>query len=409
MNLGDQLKRVRRFLRDPDGNLWSRAVLVNLYNDVQRDLQMKLRYLEDVVAIRVPPLYHMAYLHDWEWPYLSSKESQFYRALRYHYQGDFTFCHIWESQSDHSGDASDDGYHFTQPWEVFISGTPGELIKIRFPSDFHTAKLLAHDWQPLSYKTKKQITNTDSDYVKRTGRTFCYYREDDLDNSFIPYPLPDTIAWQDVIESPIIPDFLYTQSWESTYLDGTGEMFGEIDSDQSITYVFVFETAITVADDSAVHGMWLFETDYTVDGMVVYVSSDTTESNIGVLVERPGSLFNQETGIAVDVVDGEDSFILIYDAMPTDLAADDDESSFPVFLRKYIEYGVTARAYRANTDGKIKTLSDYWEARYNAGIVAIKKFMGRKRQDRDYRLVTKDLPSVRSRRHPRLPSTYPAV
>ncbi len=409
MNFGKQLRRIRRFLRDPNGNIWSRALLLNLFNDAQRELQIKTRYLEDIQAIRVPPLYHAAYLFDWEWPYLPSSGSQFYRALKDYQQGDYTVCYQWEAQFDNSGDAGDEGVHFTQPWEAFVGEVPGDQVKIRFPSNFLTAKFVAYDREPIEYVTKKHLQNTDTSYLNRTGRTFCYYREDSLDNSFIPYPLPTDIDWNDLVESPASADFLYTSDWESTYLSGEGESFTDEDEDEERFFVFSWEEGTFSGQDEAIHGMWLFEGLHTVEGMVVYVSSDTASSGFGALAYRDGSLNSQSSGIAVDVVEADNNFVIIYDLIPTDISSNEDISDYPKFLRKYVEQIALSRAYRVNNDGNIKSLSEYWDYRSNIGLEAIKKYMSKKKEDRDYRLLTKTTPSVRTRRHPKLPSTYPAI
>lgn len=397
---------MRRFLRDPNGNIWSRPLLVNLFNDAQRELQVKTRYLEDVQAIRVPPLYHAAYLNDWEWAYLPSG-SQFYKALKDYQQGDYVICYQWESQLDNNGDAVDEGVHFTQPWEAFVGETPGDQVRIRFPSNFHTAKFIAYDREPIEYVTKKQLQLTDSSYQTRTGRTFAYYREDSLDNSFIPYPLPTDIDWNDLVESPSDADFLYTYDWESTYLSGSGGSFTVEDEDLERFYVFSWEGGS--GQDDAIHGMWLFEGLHASDGMVVYVSSDTASSGFGTIAYRDGSLNSQSQGIAVDVVEADNNFLIIYDVIPSDLSSNEDVSDYPKFLRKYVEQHALSRAYRVNNDGNIKSLAEYWDYRVTVGLEAIRRFMSKRLEDRNYRLTTKQTPSIRSRRHARLPSTYPAI
>jgi hypothetical protein len=407
MNLGKQIRRVRKFLRDPEGNIWSRPLLLNLINDAQREIQIKTGYLEDIQAIRIPPLYHFSYMFDWEWPYLPTNQSQFYKALKDYQQGDYVLCHQWEAQLNNCGDAADEGAHFTQPWEAFVGLTVGDQVKVKFPSNFHTAKLVTYDREPVDYLRKKDLQNQDSSYLTRTGDPIGYYREDMLDNSFVPYPLPTTIDWNDLIESPSDPDFLYSHEWEDDYLSGNGEQFTV--EGEEIDYVFSWEVSTFTGQDEAGHGMWLFEAFHTIDGMVVYVSSDTTAAGFGSVAYRTGSLDSQEYGIAVDVVEADDNFVLIYDAIPTDLVSDDDESDYPIFLRKYAEQLALSRAYRVNNDGNIKSLADYWDYRSTTGLEAIKKFMAKRRQDRDYRLLTRETPSIRTRRHPRLPSTYPAI
>lgn len=91
-----ELKKIRRLLRDPEGNIWSDSFLRHLYNDVQREIQEKTMVLEDAVTQRVPAIYHMAYQHDWEYRFLPQDKSQFYQCLQQY--DDAVFCHRWETQ-----------------------------------------------------------------------------------------------------------------------------------------------------------------------------------------------------------------------------------------------------------------------------------------------------------------------
>lgn len=405
MNFAKELRRLRVFLRDPDGNIWDRSLLLNLYNDAQREIQIKTRYIESIRTLRVPPLYHASYLFDWEWPYLSTDQNQFYKALKDFQQGDFVHCYQWEAALDFAY-VPDDGAHFTQPWEAFF-GTPGDQVKIKFPSNFHTAKFFAYDRLPIEYRTKKEIQLTDTGYINRTGKTFAYYREDDLDNSFIPYPLPSSVDWFDLDETSSDTEYVYSHSWESDFV--TGEKFTDEDEDNDRDYIYSWETGTLTGKDSVGHGMWLFEAQYQSGGMVTSVSTDTTPDTSGTFAYRIGSLDSQSFGIAVDVIEADNNFVLIYDAVPTDIRFDGDESDYPVFLRKYVEHLVLSRAYRVNNDGNIKSLAEYWDYRANVGLEMIKKYMTKRYQDRDFRLLTKGTPVVSVRRHPKLPSTYPAI
>jgi len=81
MTWGTELSKLRRVLRDPDGNIWSDVFLRHIWNDIQQEFQKKTRVLEDVIGQRIPQLYHFSYQHDWEYGYLPSKWSQFYQCL----------------------------------------------------------------------------------------------------------------------------------------------------------------------------------------------------------------------------------------------------------------------------------------------------------------------------------------
>lgn len=399
MNFAAQLKRIRYKLRDPDGAIWSRTFLTTLYNNVQREISRRTRLLEHATVLKYPPLYQASHMFDWEWVYLSG--TRFYRCLRDHQQGDFSFCFRFETGED----IDDEGFHFTHAWEAFAGDTPGLPVAIKFPENFHTAKFLAWDKWILEHKTKKAITQSDSDYQTREGRPLFFYREGDFDNSFIPYPRPSTVSWDDEVP-PADPLAVYSQSWESDYV--TGEQFTRDDDTNGRTYVHTWELDLGTFVQTFFRGMWLFEIGIEAGTSISYLSGDTTDL-LGTIIEREGSLLSQESGLTVDILDATNDFFLIYDMEPADISNEADESDYPIFIRKYIEHGVLRDAYGALTDGRIESLRQYWDQRFEIGIEAIKRYLLLRRQDRDYRLVTRQIPLRRSIRHPTLPSTYPAI
>lgn len=95
MSFAAELKKMRRMLRDPNGDIWSDNFLKHLYNDVQRELQDKTMVLEEAVTQRVPAVYQWSYQHDWEFAHLPEGQSQFYQCLQQH--NDMVFCHRWET------------------------------------------------------------------------------------------------------------------------------------------------------------------------------------------------------------------------------------------------------------------------------------------------------------------------
>jgi len=410
MNFGDQLRKIRRFLRDPNGNIWSRSFLKATYNDVQSDIQRRLKFLEQIAVLNYPPRYQLSYLYDWEWPFLTG--SQFYQALRYHDQSDYTFSSLWEAQSDYgvTGVVNDSGFQFTHPWEAFTGDTPAVPIPIKFPDNFRAMKFLAWDKRPLEFKSKKSITRVDTDYKTREGTPVFYYREDDLGDSFIPYPRPSTISWDDEITPVRDVLYVYAHDWESSY--ATGEQFTRNDSTNSRDYVFLWEIDLGTYRESYMRGMWMFEVGTSSAdqvGQVSYLEDDDNDTESGTIMRRDGSMANQDAGVAIDILDIDNEFFMIFESGPTDIQDDTDESDFPIFLRKYIEYGVLERAYGALTDGKIQSLKEYWGNRYMIGIEAIKLYMLKKKTDRDYQLRIAGSPARKVVRHPKLPSTYPAL
>jgi hypothetical protein len=339
MSWSDTLTRIRRLLRDPDANIWSEDYLRHIYNDVQQHFQQKTLFLEEVWIQRVPGLYHGAYLYDWEHVYLGSERE--YQALVLH--DDYCISYPWEAQeiTGLTGDATDSGAHFTQPWEAYVGLTPGEPARVRWPSNCNSLKWAAYDERPVCASSRKTVQSADSSYITTQGTPTTLYEWDE--DQYVLYPRPS--------------------SGFANELDG--------------------------------------------EGMALFADGDTEDTTSGTVAVRSTS-FDAGAGMSVDIVDAADNLFLVYRASPTDMATAADEGDFPLFLVKYLIYGVVARAYAANTDGRIPSLGVYWKSRYELGISFTRRYIRNKRQDRDYRMVT---PGVhgRSRRLPRLPDTYPPL
>lgn len=342
----DHLSKIRRYLRDPAGNIWSDDLLKTIFNDIQKEFQHKTGILENVMALRTPPLYQQSYMYDHEWNQLPSANSQFYQVFHYHQQSNTVCSYNWEGQVlNRVNDAApEEGARFTQPWEAFMSLAPATYVPYRFPSNFESLKFITWDREPIGFTTRKEIQRRDSAYITHVGRPIAYYRPDDLDNSFVPYPKPST-AWTDEL----------------------------------------------VGGES---------------GMVLFNSNDTVDAETGTIIVRDGTVLETQTGVSVDLINTDDNIFIGYDMTPDDMVDIHSVTDFPTYINKYIIYGVLSRAYRVNNDGNIPSLADYWDFRFNLGLQMINQFKFKRMQDREYRLGTQTRITKR-KPHPSLPSTYP--
>lgn len=403
MKFFDQIKRMRRFLRDPDAKIWSRSFLVDLFNDMQREIQSSSGFLEGAQAIDVPTDYYMSYIYPWEYRFLEQSKKNYFQALRYSEQGGYAFCGYFELQifADRSGEAAELGANFTQAWEAW-NLAPGVEIGIKMPADFHSLSYISWDRKPLKAETKKSIQSEDPSYVVREGEPLCYYIKDDIDKEIVLYPRPTTPA-QDVIFDTEI-QFVYNYSFESDLLGSNGEKWTR--TYNTYEYIHDWEGGNGGLVDSFSHGMFLFEVQ--TGGVAIYIDGDQADS-VSLIASREGDLVSQEEGIAINIIDVDENLFIVYRASPVDIEQDSDEISFPVFFGKYVEHGVLSRAYEANTDGRIVSLADYWRFRHQVDMSMIRRFMLNKRTDRNYLLKSRTIPNTRKRRHPRLPDTYPHV
>lgn len=427
MNYEDQKTRMRRFLRDPDAKLWTDALLRRMFNEAQRTVQQRTGVLENLQAIRVPPMFGYGYLYDWEWRHFSNTVGRNYQALRYHEAADMVFCYRWEvgAITDISDDTADEGSHFTQPWEGFVDDvTPGDPIPIWFPEDFDQALLVAWDKRPLDYIDRKRLMADDETWITHSGHEAFYYRYNDVDNCFILSPLPSSPVWDDV-ETGTSRDeeYVYTFDWEKdeTAVEdwGDGQPFTAEDTTDEIQYLFSWELdaqdGAAIAGDSEIamkamyaHEIGGAESDY---GIVNFITGDTLAGDeAGAMVRRDGTTFTGSYyGAPNDVIDDDDNVLVIYRSEPTAIESEEDESDFPPFLRKYVEHLCLSRAYSVDNDGKIESLRDYWTYRAELGIKLIKKYMELRKADRNYRLTIPGIPGRVSRKHPRLLDAYPAA
>jgi hypothetical protein len=256
---GAELVKIRRYLRDPDGNIWSEAFLRHLYNDVQHDFQHKTNVLEGVATHRVPQTYHWSYLQEWEYRYCPTTESQYYQALSIH--DDYVICHRWEAQqiTGIAADVADLGVHFTQAWEAYTSETPGELVRMRFPANLNTMRFIAYDEEPIEASTKKAVQSNDPSYVTKEGEPICYFQVDAADNSYVLYPRPsssfdneasgEAIAqYADDDTENVTTGIIATRS--GAFDDGEGVPVDIVDVNNSVFMVFtVSPTEMTTVSD----------------------------------------------------------------------------------------------------------------------------------------------------------------
>jgi len=421
MNWYDTRIKIRRFLRDPDGNIWSDAMIKRVFNDCQREIQQKTSFLEDIQVVNVPPTYDQSYLYDWEWTYLPSGHGPCYQAGIYVQQAEICRCYNWEHQAVYGldSDSSGEGSRFIHPWEAWAS-SPCDIVPLRFPAGFYSATMVAWDKEPIDYLDLKEISSDDSTWKTRFGATGAYWRPDELEHTFCLYPVPSSPVWDDEEIIPQDAVWAVAHSWENstTYFTVAGVQFTRNHAATSTDYVFNWENAHLNGEnpigDDLMRGMWVFEIDPGIlgynEGMVITVSGVTTSSEVGVIDNYSPYIFNQDLGIVTEIVDPNDNVLFVFQKEPTDMENDTDEVDWPSFLQKYIEYATLERLYSADTDGKIESLRDYWGNRKSIGIEVIKRYMSKRREDRDYRLITKGAPMISTaKRYPKLPDEYPAM
>jgi hypothetical protein len=190
------------------------------------------------------------------------------------------------------------------------------------------------------------------------------------------------------------------------------------DSDYEINPAFDWEYKFNrginkVSDSDAIKALWSWECAESHLGTTV---AETVLSNGRYYKSGYGpisymtNIFAYDDSISDEAIDSTGNVLFIYRTEPKPIDDDSQESDYPGFLRKYIEYATLERAYSVDNDGQIDSLRDYWGQRKNLGIEIIKRYASKRKVDRDYRLLTKGIPGGRRyTRHARLPDEYPPI
>jgi hypothetical protein len=412
----DNRTKIRRFLRDPDGNIWSDAMIRRQWNDSQREITAKTGVLEDAEAVHVPPFFESSYLQDFEYPFLDHDEGPLYQALHYFQQAELVTSFSWEQQVLAGVDVSPtDNDSFIYPWEGYLLASPSRPIPLILPKGFHKAIMVAWDKEQIDYYDLKEIQNMTPDWLTHSGKVIGYWRPDITDPIFHLFPNPSTVGWEEEDTETTSPnEYSCSYSWENsvTYFGAIGAVFTK-NYESTIDYVFSWEESYLggpahIGNDP-MRGMWSFESDSRISGTEVVIGTgDSSSDDIGTIMGSGSYLSSGDLGVTTDIISKDNNALFIFKVEPEDISTDDDEPRFPRFIQKYVEFATLERAFSADTDGMIESLRDYWAMRKQVGIEAIKKFQVRRRTDRDYRLQTFDLPGRSGvHRHPRLPDEYP--
>ena len=340
------LTKMRRFLRDPNGNIWDDEQIRLYWNQAQLEIADKIGFIERIRAYPYPPIYIFTYMWDWE---IAQAEGEIYRCFQPWPTRDMTICYPWEpGYYLENSSTPDDGYRFIHPWESAY-GAPADVVRIPLHKKFHKMQFCAFDEEQIHPLPEREIAVNDRYYRTTTGHTSNYYRPDEYENDLVLYPRPGSITWDEAF-------------W---LLNDASESFDDDDDTGS-------------------------------QGIVTYFEDGFDEQDTGIIWD------------VVDI--DENLFMIfeaLPDAIDDDTSTwDDDISWWPPYMIPVIEYATLERCFGADTDGFIPSLRDYWELRKKIGIETIKEFKHKRLADRDFQMGGK-LKPIRSK-HPRLPSGYPA-
>jgi len=342
----ESITRIRRFIRDPDGDIWDDETIRLLFNDAQLEISTKINFIERVHAYKYPPMWTWSYQRDWEFQHIAGDK---YQCLHNWAGRDIIISYPWEpGYYLDTNDTADDGTRFIHPWEV-VYCSPADVVKIPIHAKFHKGRFAAFDEIQIEPISEKELGQSDSYYKTTSGVPNSYYRANEYDNVMVLYPRPSGVTWDEY----------------NLFADTPGDSFSDT----------LGEGIITHEEDS------LDESD---EG-IIYDTIDTEDH-----------LFMIFQAIPDDIEEGESSW-------------DDEIKWWPAYMIPIIEYATLERCFGADTDGFIPSLRDYWEARKKIGIETIKLFKQKRLMDRDYQMGgrLKPIRSVHPRLPSGYPAQWP--
>ena len=249
------LTRIRRFLRDTSGTIWSSEMLRNLWNESQIEIGQSVGLLERVESYRWPPQYTYSYTHDWEELYA---EGDRLRCLKYWQANAMSCCFLWEPAHWLDDDPiSDVGLAITHPLECAYAD-PNDVILTPLHTRFDDAKFVTFDKEPIEPITEGELAKSDPGYRVNSGSPTHYYRPDNYHNHIVLYPRPTDYTWDEGEASDSFSDTLGEGmvAWHMAEVDyrDTGMITDSIGSENLLmVYEFIpydVESDTTTWDDT---------------------------------------------------------------------------------------------------------------------------------------------------------------
>lgn len=267
------LKKIRRFLRDPSGKIWSSDLLRRSWNEAQLEIFQKVGLIEEVGAYPYPPQYTYCFIHDWEENYA---EGDKYQALNLWQADGSVVSYPWEPVYWVSSDGPDDsGTRFTIPFESTFAA-PADYVPMTLHAQFHKAKFAAWDEAPITPISQKELAEQDWAYRTASGTPQYYWRPDLEHNQFVLYPRPSSITWQEEeigdTFSDTLGEGLVQWSEDSVDQSDTGMITSTVDAAGAVLVVYE-RLPYDVEDDDAT---WDDELDLP-EFVLHYIEAGTLE------------------------------------------------------------------------------------------------------------------------------------
>lgn len=197
MSFTDQVTTMRRFLRDPEGLIWSIDDLRTYWNDAQVEIAQKIGYLQRAHAYRYPPSFTYSHLHAFEFGFAEGDRRQ---AGLVWEQGGMSVTAVWESLYwEAQASPFEEGYRTIHPFESCMY-TAGDPVEIPLHERYESIQFAAFDAETITPRPEKQIALRDGWYRLTPGRPLYYYHPDEVGNRICLYPKPSATFVPDDVE-----------------------------------------------------------------------------------------------------------------------------------------------------------------------------------------------------------------
>ncbi len=357
MKFSEVETRVRRYIKDPDAKVWSRDLLMDLFNQAQDQFNKDTRMLVKIGGAHTPGIYDSTTANKWEEEYIEGTVREFGE----YFEGTIHLCSFkWEVAMLRGYEPiAGDNYRVTHAWESYISDiTVDDWDVLRFPDDFDKPILVMYNKKRLERLSESKAIKLDTKYKTRKGEPVRYIPvQNDEERQFAMYPRLNTVTFTD-----------YGRSFPGYYNLGPNEGM------------------ITVVDEGTTEEYGTFyrwdDVLPTMDDYGIVVNYIPTVSNVTVVyAPRIEPVFHEDSNIA----------------------------NWLDWQVKYIERLMVSLAFSCNNNRYNPTLSGAWQQRYQDGLNVIQRYKGKRLSSITTRLRSPSRTSVGSTGCIKFPDTYPSV
>jgi hypothetical protein len=231
----DSLTKLRRFLRDPDGDIWSDDDLLAHWNDALIEIAQKTHILEKVLCLRWPPEYDWVVTFDWEKVFVEGDILNFGELWQVR---NVMVTFPWEAGYYlDSLDAGGEGYVIMHPWELAHTNA-GHTVYFNLHNQAYRIKLMSYDRDIVEPRLQQEIAIEDRWYKTVVGRPRYYWQRDEYTNQVALYPRPSATDLQETDYTELLgePGMITNLGWLD-YAD-IGIKFDIVDNENALLCIF---------------------------------------------------------------------------------------------------------------------------------------------------------------------------